>query len=743
MVIYTLMGAFWLPAIAVPAIAPIVVTVAVGLVAVQAINSIRNTSQPFGTAPYANEVQQRKIVDNSYNKFVETENSPKPKVEGEQKTGENAKEAGKGAGVPRGREKVLGFPAPDSKYGGTLNDTQTTGSTALIDTNNPNFYFNREPLAGLIQIRRRRLLNAGFATLAIKDTPQQSEGTGAGAGVGAEAGGSGGGSQTVNLNAPAVDVDRDKWITVDQPTPEVTIGQMQIQPILNETLTLRSAPVTSAGDSVAVFDPTEIVQAVNNSNKSEQYFDMLGKNYLGYESDKNIDELSALFLPYGMISGLNIEGIFGLEALYRIAEGFRNYSFGSQSIPQYRVPTKVTIETIRGIDNSKDVGKINPALQDLIKPYPTQYQDKMANNFLLPSGTELDVELLMRFLGATEIYDGGNEEYKKVQKEFRQNPQSLYNSPFISNIPSIDGILSEEKTEQNLKPKTTNFNTPITSQFDLIQKMIGVSYVKTGLDQFPASLPSLKDPDFVTNSEGKRTYKEANPDMVMPSLAGGLAYGIAGLQKNIGRFPLEVEVDGDQEIPNPNNPSETIPKKDTKYIPDLGTAIGSALTLGLVTANLGQNNFNLNLGNSKQIQETKRIASKGANCACATFDATGMKKNPTSSCSNEPFNFKNASGITDFFKGKNYCHDVTQNVDPVTLKEMLQDILFGVNIIKGAFFKNESDLNDEIASIEQLKQNVDKKKGKLDEFIDDFNNDRSDLSKKYPTKSKITKKSGS
>jgi hypothetical protein len=257
-----LFTAFWLPALAIPGLTPVIVVVGIGLVTYQIVTNIKSSSQPFGTAPYVDEVNTKKGIDSSYSKFVETENSPKPKVEGEQKTGENATKAGKGSGVPRGREKVLGFPAPDSKYGGTLNDTQTTSSTALVDTDNPNFYQNRDPLAGLIQIRKRRLLDKGFAVLTPTDTPVQSEGDPNGDNN------TGTGNETyADLNPPLNDVERDKWIPVNNPSPLATIGQMQIQPLLNTTLTLRSAPTT--GEEIAVFDPSEIVNAVNTDNSSE------------------------------------------------------------------------------------------------------------------------------------------------------------------------------------------------------------------------------------------------------------------------------------------------------------------------------------------------------------------------------------------------------------------------------------------------------------------------------------------
>ena len=67
---------------------------------------------------------------------------------------------------------------------------------------------------------------------------------------------------------------------------------------------------------------------------------------------------------------------------------------------------------------------------------------------------------------------------------------------------------------------------------------------------------------------------------------------------------------------------------------------------------------------------------------------------------------------------------------------MLQDILFGVNIIKGAFFKGENELEEEIASAKEIKDNIGKRDNQLDSFIQEFNQGQSD----YPVKSKIIRK---
>jgi hypothetical protein len=70
---------------------------------------------------------------------------------------------------------------------------------------------------------------------------------------------------------------------------------------------------------------------------------------------------------------------------------------------KYIIPTKVNIQTIDGIDGSKNPAPFNEEINKLIKPFPIQYQEKLADNILVPNGTALDIETTMQFLaeGAT------------------------------------------------------------------------------------------------------------------------------------------------------------------------------------------------------------------------------------------------------------------------------------------------------------------------------------------------------
>ena len=314
-------SAFWLPALSNPITGTIAIVVGVGIVTYQVIQNIKSSSHPFGSAPYADEVEAKRSSSQTYNKFVETENSPKPKVEGEQKTSENGTKAGKGSGIPKGREKVLGFPAPDPKFSGSLNDTSSPTSTAVIDTDNPNFYFNRDPQAALFRIQKRRLENRDGEISNPVDNPNPHP-------IDPEI------DQTnisqvnsfnkTELNSPEVDPDRDKWIQVDNPSPITTVGQTQVQPFLNTTFEMRSAPI--AGTDIAIFNPSEIVNAINQDQTSDKYFDNLFKTHLGHteetEKDIKLSEQAIAFMPIGLVTGLNIEPVIGLRALYRIVEGF-------------------------------------------------------------------------------------------------------------------------------------------------------------------------------------------------------------------------------------------------------------------------------------------------------------------------------------------------------------------------------------------------------------------------------------
>lgn len=708
---------------------PVLLGIAIVITATASIviaNQIQSSTQPFGNVRYINEVDTQRSLDSNYNEFVVTENSPVPKVEGEQETEENATEAQDGDGkiTEKGKSWSTGFP--ENKGGISLNDAEISSSSAVIDTNNPNFYQNRDPIALVFEITKERLYNRDDDINNPSDNTNKHpidpslDNTNF--------------SQVnqfnkTELGSPDVDLNRDKWIAVDNPTPITNTGSSFVIPLINYTYELRSAPVT--GNDVAIFDPTEIVTAINNENASSKYFDNLMRTHLGHiestEEDIKLSEQTIVFLPAGMIGGLEIQPIIGIKALHRMKEAFHNYSFGSQSKPLYRIPKKVNISTIKGINETKNPAPINQDIENLVKPFPSQYLEKMTDNYLIPSGTELDVELLMRFLGNTEIYQGGEFEYNKLNKEFKDDPNAFYNSPFIQQTPSIADILNGED-KSPLQLKTSPSQTKVESQFDLLQKMVSLSYMKTGLDQFPTNLPSLQEPDFSVNSVGKRFGVKPKPDVVIPSLAGGLGYGIGSIQKNIGSFPLEVETE--------KNEGE----KDTEYVPDLGTGLSQALTIGLVGLNLAQNNFNLNMTNSKTLKETKSIASKGASCACATMDATGMNKNPSANCQTESLNFKDAKGMGDFFNGSQVCHTEDKNVDPTTIKEMLQDISFGVNIIKGAFFKSANELDEETGKLAEIKDNITSSEENLDNFIEKFNKGKSQLSQNYPTKSKIIKK---
>jgi hypothetical protein len=739
---YLLSTAWLLPLSSNPITAIIVAGVVIGYVVYSTVR-ISNTSQPFGSGTLIDEIESKKSASSAYYGFVEGGKYGNTAQGGQTGTQEEIQEEieadiGNGDGV--GSEDGIFTGSPTwglSGLAGNLADT--SGASSWATDTDGHYYPNINSVALLIETEKPRLKAHNSVYPEPIDNPNPHP---------VDPDLNLNDIEAINqfnkteLNLPDVDIDRDKWISVDLPLPLRNIGESFRQPLVRGTQELYSAPTT--GDEISIFDPTEINNVLNIDGTSDKYFENLTRTFLGHteasEKEIKLSEQAIVFIPTAFISGLQIDPIIGLKALYRIAEAFKSYSLGAMSAPQYNIPEYVNINTIDGINEGKNPAPVNQGIEELIKPFPSQYQEKMVNNYLIPSGTKLDVQLLMNFLGNTELYAGGEDEYKKLSNEYKNNPDAFYNSPFIQQSPSINDILNNELPENGLTLKVNRSATQVESQFDLLQKMVATNYVKTGLDQFPAPVPNLQDPDFTVDSEGKRIYQEPKPDLIIPSLAGGLGYSVASLHKSIGRYPLEIETDSEELMPNPQNPDELIPKKDHKYLPNLAIATGAMLTLGMVSANLGKNNFDLNMRNAKQIQATKAIASKGMNCACSTLDATGMNKNPTSSCQMEDFNFMDAKGVGDFFKGKQVCHTVDQNVDRTTLKEMLQNILFGVNLMKGAFFKGQNELDGEIEKAKEIKKNIDKLDDKLDDFIKDFNDGKNDLAKNFPSKSKIIKK---
>jgi len=556
-------------------------------------------------------------------------------------------------------------------------------------------------------------------------------------------------------NSPQPDIDpnddptptkRTKWIVINQPSLDTPVGQIYVPPVIDDTVQLYTAPVTS-GDST-IFDPTELHSAIIAASTAETYADYLFRASQGgvvgsYEEELDMTDVAIAFFPSMFIQGAPLEPVVGLKSLYRIAEAFSNYSDAALTAPIFNVPTKWNIEIIDGI-NEDQSQLVKPFIKEYLKPEDPDFQTKIKDSVLIADGqeVELDPDKLMTWLGNISLFEGGEAE-QEASKNYGTIDDFLA-SDYLKN-PDINEIINGEYDPlitnlPKLRDKSDVVKLKLKSQNDLTQQMLGIMSVKIGLDQFPSKMPSLQEPDFDLDSEDKRINIVPKPEVIVPSLAGGLALGVAGLAKNIGRFPLEMEIDGIEDVADPNNPKVTQKKKSHTYLPNMAHGIQEVATIAMATAGMVNFNQDLGLKNTKALEETKTAALKGMECSCGMLGNSGFNQNPKQRCRKPSFNFRNAKGFADMLNPQNdQCYVGTDVEDPVTIKKMLSDILFGVNLVKGAFFKGNKELDAQFESIKEINDEIKKKDKNFDKFVEDFNEQKTPLSDKdnYPVKSKI------
>lgn len=546
----------------------------------------------------------------------------------------------------------------------------------------------------------------------------------------------------INPNQNPTPTVRSKWIVVNQPSHETPVGQVYTPPVINTNIDLSSAPVTD-GDTT-VFDPSEVFQAVMNATTAEDYADYLFRSSQGlvtgtYEENLDLTDVAIALFPTLFLNGAQIEPVIGLKSLYRIAEAFHNYSDAALSKPIFNVPLEWGIDIIDGINEGQEQ-QINPYIPEFIKPEDPEFPEKMKEGLLLDNGlvTESDPEKLMTWLGNISVFEGGEAEQEKAEEY--QTIDEFLESDYLKN-PDINAILNEEPTdEKKLREKDKPAKIKAKSKLDMLQLMMGTIFIKLGLDQFPAKAPSLVDPPVTIDAEDKRTATKPRNEIELQSLAAGLAYGIAGIGKKIGTFPLEIESDSVEDEPDPNNPNATQKKKSHAYMPDMGHAMANLTALSMATAAMSQMNMDMGLKNTRTLTETRSAAIKSMNCSCAMLDFGGGNNNPQQRCTNTQFNMRNAKGFNDMFKPQaDQCDVGVQNTDQTTLKKMLTEILWGVNIIKGAFFKGNNELDNQIKSIKEINKEIKDKDKKFDDFVENFNKEKDPLTKpdQYPVKPKI------
>lgn len=534
------------------------------------------------------------------------------------------------------------------------------------------------------------------------------------------------------------------WIMASHSTFSKTKGRTITPPVTNTTIEWTMSPQTSQG----YFDVTELNQIIDINSKADKFFDYFVKAKTGQitpEDEKELDitDIAVTIMPKFIDTNSGLTPIFGVATILKMAELFNIYSNTAISPVQFNAPLKTVGKFWRNGEPS--IAQPNPVIKEFFKPQDPAFQDKMKDGILLNDGqaVELDPSQLMTWIGNTNLFEGGEQEQ---EKEYTSVEEFL-ESPYLKS-PDINDILNGEY-DPDTKPDQLKLREPdqpakikVKTHADVTQQMLGVMHSKLGLDQFPAKVPSLIDPPHVLTQDDKRIYPENQKpaDIQLPNLASGMAYGTAKLDKSLGQFPLEIETDSVAEEVDPNNPDATQKKKSHTYMPNMANSLSQLTALTMATAAISQFNMNTSLKNTRTLTETRSAAMKAMNCSCANLDFSGANTNPVKRCLNNQWNMRNAKGLNDMGKPQaEQCDIGVENADNTSMKKYLTDILFGVNIIKGAFFKGQKELDQQVESIKDLNKDIKAKDKKFDDFVEDFNKQRNPLTKPetYPTKPKI------
>ena len=537
------------------------------------------------------------------------------------------------------------------------------------------------------------------------------------------------------------------WIMASHSTFSKTKGRTIKPPVTNLIEDWVGTPVTDEG-----FNPTALNAIMDQYSNPDKFIEYQVKSSQGQitptdEENLDLSEVAVTFMPKFFNPLAPVIPLFGVGAIVKLAEAFQIYSDTAVSNVQFNAPLKINYKEWRGADPNKNPG-YDPAIKEYLKPQDPAFQDKVKDATLVNNGAtaEIPTEQLLQYRGNLSLYQGGE---TQQNTEFN-NIDDFLNNPYLRS-PDVNKILNEgynpstgQYTDGSPPTPPLNNGTPTKlkakSQLDVVQDMLGVIYAKLGLDQFPAEVPSLKDPPYVTDSEDRRIFTEPRKNIKLPNMTAGMAYGFANLDKNIGKFPIEIETDSRDLEPDPNNPNATQPKKSHSYMENLSQATSNIMALGMVTAAIGQFNMNMGLKNTRTLTETRSAAIKSMNCSCAMVDFAGGNNNPAERCVNTQWNLRDAKGFNDMATPKaDQCDVGMQNTDNTTLKKMLTDILWGVNIIKGAFFKGNKELDDQVKSIREINKEIKEKDKKFADFVDDFNKEKDPLTKDgvYPIKPKI------
>ncbi|WP_342596750.1 hypothetical protein VKI21_12500 [Cyanobacterium aponinum UTEX 3222] len=514
-------------------------------------------------------------------------------------------------------------------------------------------------------------------------------------------------------------------ISVKNPPYFKRTGKFIYQPLEQYKVNVWSMPLVAPGDSN--FSP--LIQAQSQANKTTEYLEFLGDSRLTNDIGKyKISDLLPVIMSPGGIIDANPTLIVGTEAIGKFAEAYENYSDAYLSNPIFFVPSEIQVNIIEGLTNKKR--RLPPDFDQNFKPINEVIPEAILDLNLFKIPKEVTMERLLEFAGHAATFEGGAEKWEQYKKD-----PSVLKDPNFFVVPTSTDILNE--TSDGL-PQYQKQNLKIESLTELLLVTAGTIYTKTGLHEFPSeNLPGVKNPEPMPepdpnnpNPQNNQNDK-SNTGVVIGSLAGGLAYMANWFNFKIGDFPAEVE------IPDPANPEKT-----TKEKVDVSGALTNLLTLGGITVALQNFGNNVNMRNAAEIEATKNAAQKGAECSCINMANSGMNTRPKAKCNDGSFNFTSAKGFSEMLSKTKRCYQGAENQDNTTIKAMLENIMFGVNIIKSAFFRGEKELENQEAVLKDLlsgKINDDD----LNDFIKKFNDQKTPLTKDYPVKAKIVKKDNS
>lgn len=488
-------------------------------------------------------------------------------------------------------------------------------------------------------------------------------------------------------------------------------------PIEKTAFTLRSMPVnTSTGDT----DWTELDNAQLEKNKLDSYTKYLADSRTNQEETHNISDI----MPYLIPPSGNINGVptlfSGTESLGKLQEGYDLYSDAYFSTPLFFIPTTINIQQIKGVTNN--LRRITPEeLNTNLEPSNEAIPKILQDNSLFKIPKEVNVERLLEFAGNVSSYSGGAEKWE----QYRKDPKVIKDPNFFK-VPSSSDILNETIPADS--PKYQKQNLKIKSQTELLLLLAGTLYTKSGLHEFPSEpLPSVKNPNPLPENDSNQLNK-ADLGIRINNLSSAIAYVMSWFNFKVGDFPAEIEV-----------PDPEAPEKQTTQKVNISSALTNLLTLAGIGLTISNFNKDINLTNSAQIEAAKNAALKSSECSCAALDALGSNTNAKARCKPSPLNFFNAKGFDSMLSQTQGCYTGVANEDNVSIKEMLQQLLFAANITKQAFFKGEKEIDNQEKVLKDLlkgKINDDE----LEEFIKKFNDQKTNLTKDYPVKSKIVKK---